>query len=285
MLKGLVMMQSQRPALAAGCVLLTCWLAGTGCDRDAANPGGAAGVVPRAKNTSPALDPNNLPKTMAGVAGIELVLIPAGEFTMGETGGEPDEQPARRIVISQPFYLGKYEVTQAQWKQIMGNNPSKFVGDDLPVDSVSWKDVQTFIQRLNDAGDPFFYRLPTEAEWEYACRAGTTGKYAGNLDAAAWYFDNAGGKTHPVGKKAPNAFGLHDMHGNVREWCQDWYDDFYYKKGPTDDPTGPTNGLWRVIRGGSYLANSAACRSAVRYKLDPELKLDSVGFRIAASVR
>ncbi|MCS7079072.1 MAG: formylglycine-generating enzyme family protein [Chloracidobacterium sp.] len=278
-------MKPQRPVLIGWCVLLTCWFAGAACDRDATNPGGAVSVVPRAKSAAPTLDPNNLPKTMAGVAGIELVLIPAGEFTMGDPSGEPDEQPTHRVVISQPFYLGKYEVTQAQWKQIMGSNPSKFVGDDLPVDSVSWKDVQAFIQRLNDAGDPFFYRLPTEAEWEYACRAGTTGKYAGELGASAWYFDNAGGKTHPVGKKAPNAFGLHDMHGNVREWCQDWYDDLYYKKTPVDDPTGPTNGLWRVIRGGSYLANSAACRSAVRYKLDPELRLDSVGFRIAASVR
>ncbi|QUW01058.1 formylglycine-generating enzyme family protein [Chloracidobacterium sp. MS 40/45] len=262
------------------------WIITSGCDREATPAAGSTpGTAVRVKSKAQPLDLNNLPKTMAGVAGIELVLIPAGEFTMGEAGGEPDEQPAHRVTISQPFYLGKYEVTQAQWKQIMGNNPSKFVGDDLPVDSVSWKDVQTFLQRLNDADDPFFYRLPTEAEWEYACRAGGSGKYAGNPDATAWYFDNAGGRTHPVGRKEPNAFGLYDMHGNVREWCQDWYDDLYYKKTPGEDPTGPTNGTWRAIRGGSYFANAAACRSAVRYKLDPELKLDSVGFRVAASVR
>jgi formylglycine-generating enzyme required for sulfatase activity len=262
------------------------WFITSGCDREAApSSGSTPAASARVKSKAQPLDPSNLPKTVAGIAGIEMVLIPAGEFTMGETGGEPDEQPAHRVTISQPFYLGRYEVTQAQWKQIMGNNPSKFVGDDLPVDSVSWNDVQTFLQRLNEAGDPFFYRLPTEAEWEYACRAGGTGKYAGNLDAMAWYFDNAGGRTHPVGRKEPNAFGLYDMHGNVREWCQDWYDDLYYKKTPSEDPTGPTNGTWRVIRGGSYFANAAACRSAVRYKLDPELKLDSVGFRVAASVR
>ncbi len=284
-MKGLAVMKCRKRVLVSWCALFICWFAGIGCDRDTTNPGGVPSGVSRANKNVPLLDPNNLPKTMAGVAGIELVLIPAGEFTMGEAGGEPDEQPPHRVTISRPFYLGKYEVTQAQWKQIMGTNPSKFVGDDLPVDSISWKDVQDFIQRLNDAGDALFYRLPTEAEWEYACRAGTTGKYYGDLDATTWYFDNAGGKTHPVGKKTPNAFGLHDMQGNVREWCQDWYDDFYYKKSPAEDPTGPTNGLWRVIRGGSYFANSAACRSAVRYKLDPELKLESVGFRVAASIR
>jgi formylglycine-generating enzyme required for sulfatase activity len=274
------------PILVGWCVVWTSCFLASGCDREATPAAGSTpGAAARAKSKAQPLDLNNLPKTMAGVAGIELVLIPAGEFTMGEAGGEPDEQPAHRVKISQPFYLGKYEVTQAQWKQIMGNNPSKFVGDDLPVDSVSWKDVQTFLQRLNDADDPFFYRLPTEAEWEYACRAGGSGKYAGNPDATAWYFDNAGGRTHPVGRKEPNAFGLYDMHGNVREWCQDWYDDLYYKKTPGEDPTGPTNGTWRAIRGGSYFANAAACRSAVRYKLDPELKLDSVGFRVAASVR
>ncbi len=274
------------PILIGWCVVWMTWFITSGCDREATPAAGStSGAATRVKSKAQPLDLNNLPKTMAGVAGIELVLIPAGEFTMGESGGEPDEQPAHRVTISQPFYLGKYEVTQAQWKQIMGNNPSKFVGDDLPVDSVSWKDVQTFLQRLNEADDPFFYRLPTEAEWEYACRAGGSGKYAGNLDAMTWYFDNAGGRTHPVGRKEPNAFGLHDMHGNVREWCQDWYDDFYYRKTPGEDPTGPTNGTWRAIRGGSYFANAAACRSAVRYKLDPELKLDSVGFRVAASVR
>jgi formylglycine-generating enzyme required for sulfatase activity len=278
--------EKRSPILIGWCVVwMSCFLA-SGCDREATPAANSTpGTPARAKSKAQPLDLNNLPKTMAGVAGIELVLIPAGEFTMGEAGGEPDEQPAHRVKISQPFYLGKYEVTQAQWKQIMGNNPSKFVGDDLPVDSVSWKDVQTFLQRLNDADDPFFYRLPTEAEWEYACRAGGTGKYAGNLDAMAWYFDNAAGRTHPVGRKEPNAFGLHDMHGNVREWCQDWYDDLYYEKTPGEDPTGPTNGTWRAIRGGSYFANAAACRSAVRYKLDPELRLDSVGFRVAASVR
>lgn len=274
------------PLLVGWCVVGMSWLLTAGCDREAAPAGSSTpGIPARAKSKAQPLDLNNLPKTMAGVAGIELVLIPAGEFAMGESDGEPDEQPVHQVKIGQPFYLGKYEVTQAQWKQIMGDNPSKFVGDDLPVDNVSWKDVQVFLQRLNDAGDPFFYRLPTEAEWEYACRAETKGKYAGSLDALAWYFDNSGGQTHPVGQKAPNAFGLHDMHGNVREWCQDWYDDLYYKKTPADDPTGPTNGTWRAIRGGSYFANAAACRSAVRYKLDPELKLDSVGFRVAASVR
>jgi formylglycine-generating enzyme required for sulfatase activity len=167
---------------------------------------------------------------------MEFVLMPAGTFTMGSPASDPnaydDEKPAHQVTISKPFYMGKYEVTQAQWKAVMGseNNPSYFKGDSLPVDHVSWRDVQEFIQKLNrreEQASGVFCRLPTEAEWEYAARAGTTTLYsfgddAAELDDYAWYAGNADHTSYPVGQKKPNAWGLYDMHGNVSEWCQDW---------------------------------------------------------------
>src|SRR5436853_7544725 len=137
--------------------------------------------------------------------------------------------------------MGKYEVTQAQSEAVMGSNPSKFQGADLPVESVSWNDVQKFIQILNSHSRKYSYRLPTEAEWEYACRAGTAGDYAGKLDSMMWYGENSGGKTHPVGQKQSNAFGLYDMHGNVWEWCEDWYHE-NYNGAPTDGSTWLSGG-------------------------------------------
>jgi formylglycine-generating enzyme required for sulfatase activity len=192
---------------------------------------------------------------------MNFVRIPAGEFQMGSEN-DSDEQPVHRVKISRDFEMGKCEVTQAQWQAVMGNNPSRFEGDNLPVENVSWSDVQEFIKRLNQADSKYQYRLPTEAEWEYACRAGTTGDYAGDLDAMAWYEKNSGGKTHAVGQKQANAWGLYDMHGNVWEWCQDWYDSNYYRQSPGADPTGPTAGSARVFRGGSWDYAAACCRSA-----------------------
>jgi formylglycine-generating enzyme required for sulfatase activity len=163
---------------------------------------------------------------------MEFVLIQAWTFQMGSNNGEPNEKPVHMVRISRPFYLGKYEVTQAQWEAVMGNNPSQFKGDpNSPVENVSWDDVQEFIKRLkrlNTRESGVKYRLPREAEWEYAAQAGTTTAYSfGNdpsqLGEYAWYGENANGETHPVGQKKPNPWGLYDMHGNVWEWVQDWY--------------------------------------------------------------
>ena len=184
------------------------------------------------------------------IAGMEFVRVPAGEFRMGSTSEEAysREQPVTRVRIGRAFELGKHEVTQAEWEAVMGSNPSRFdeCGGDCPVENVSWDDVQDFIGRLNALEGEVRYRLPTEAEWEYAARAGTAGdRYAGNLDAIAWYDGNSGGSTHPVGQKAPNAFDLHDMLGNVFEWVQDWYGG--YPGGSVTDPQGAASGSLRVI--------------------------------------
>ncbi len=214
-----------------------------------------------------------------GVAGIKWVYIPAGEFRMGWENGEPDEKPVHRVLIKEPFWMGKYEVTQEQWESLMGTNPSSFTGcPQCPVENVSWDDCQEFIQRLNAQSDGVTYHLPTEAEWEYACRAGTTGDYARNLDAMGWYDGNSGGKTHPVGQKQPNAWGLHDMHGNVWEWCSDWYG--AYPSGWVTNPTGPTTGSRRVLRGGSWRFSEAACHSAYRGINPPGSRSNYLGFRL-----
>ena len=216
--------------------------------------------------------PAALPEPWDNALGMPFVLIPAGSFDMGLSS-------RHTVTISQPFYLGVHTVTQVQWEAVMGDNPSSFKGEDRPVEKVSWADVQEFIRRLNaqeDGGDR--YRLPTEAEWEYACRAGTTGDYAGDLDAMGWYSDNSGGETHPVGRKAPNAFGLYDMHGNVWEWVADWYGD--YPSGAVMDPKGPESGSNRVVRGGSWYGTAGIARSAHRILSPPGRRDDGLGFRL-----
>jgi formylglycine-generating enzyme required for sulfatase activity len=231
-------------------------------------------------------------KTYTNSIGMEFVLIPSGSFTMGADENfeeaSDEETPQHRVTISKPFYLGTHEVTQAQWTAVMGNNPSKFKGQSNPVEQVSWDDVQAFIRRLNQQEGHKRYRLPTEAEWEYAARAGTTGAYsfgndADSLGRYAWYYGNSGKKAHPVGQKQPNPWGLHDMHGNVNEWVQDWYGERYYANSPGTDPKGPSSGSDRVVRGGSWFYRAEVCLSAVRISSTPGYRSDSLGFRLALS--
>jgi formylglycine-generating enzyme required for sulfatase activity len=227
--------------------------------------------------------PSNTTVTVNGVK-FEFVGIPSGSFCMGSNDVETDDMPVHRVNISRPFLMGKYEVTQAQWQAIMGNNPSSFsnCGGDCPVYNVSWEDVQDFLRQLNKKGEGTF-RLPTEAEWEYAARSGSTTQYSyGNdersLGNYAWYDANSGDNIHPVGQKAPNDWGLYDMHGNVSEWCQDWYSD--YRSGTVTDPTGAASGLNRVYRGGSRGDPAEELLSTIRRKHVPSLRWLVLGFRI-----
>lgn len=226
--------------------------------------------------------PNSYIENLNGVS-LELIQVPAGKFTMG-SDQNADEKPPHQVSVP-GFYMGKYEVTQKQWKAVMGNNPSHFTGDDLPVETVSWDDAQAFCKKLQEMTGKA-YRLPSEAEWEYACRAGTTGDYAGNLDAMAWYDKNSGSKTHPVGQKQKNAFGLFDMHGNVWEWCEDLYHQ-NYNDAPKDGSVWASGGdsKFRVLRGGSYILIARYCRAAYRYLNSPDYRLDFVGFRCVISAR
>jgi formylglycine-generating enzyme required for sulfatase activity len=230
---------------------------------------------------------------------IEFVTIQPGEFVMGCSPKDPtylpdgtvsacpaEAQPAHRVRITKAFEIGKYEVTQAQWEAVMGNNPSNFKGPTNPVEQVSWEDVHEFLRRLSARGDGYRYRLPTEAEWEYAARAGADGLYAGpSLAAMAWYgvggenLLKSKGSTHPVGQKQPNAWGLYDVHGNVAERVEDWYSASYYKTSPQDDPTGPASGGVHVARGGSWYSNASYVRLSNRYQTVAVLSRRDVGFR------
>ena len=222
-------------------------------------------------------------------AGMKMTFcwILPGEFLMGSPVGEAgrdDDEHQHRVTISKGFWLAKTEVTQSQWQAVMRNNPSSLKGDDLPVESVSWNDIAStggFLEKANRfAGGEGRFSLPTEAQWEYACRAGTTGVYAGNLDQMAWFAENSGMKTHPVSQKQANAWGLQDMHGNVWEWCADWH-------GPYPDtvtnPQGAPSGSYRVRRGGSWGGHAYHCRVADRGRSYPAGSDGSVGFRIARS--
>ena len=222
---------------------------------------------------------------------IEMVSISGGTFQMGCAPGEmecfSDELPCHSVTLSS-FEIGKYEVTQGQWEEVMGNNPSNFYpcGDNCPVERVSWNDTQTFITELNSQTGQS-YRLCTEAEWEYAARAGTETKwYCGNdescVDDIAWYDSNSGSKTHPVGQKSPNAWGLYDMSGNVWEWVEDWYDT--YSSGSVTNPTGPVSSSSRVDRGGSWLGSARYCRSTIRYNYYPSRVIYNLGFRLCSGV-
>jgi formylglycine-generating enzyme required for sulfatase activity len=231
-------------------------------------------------------------KTYTNSVGIEFVLIPAGEFLMGsdrekDPATHDAETPQHPVRISKPFYLGTYEVTLAEWDAVMGNNPPNPEGGGIPVIFVSWGDAQEFVTRLNEKEGHTRYRLPTEAEWEYAARAGSTGAYsfgddADSFDRYAWYTGNSGGKAHPVGQKEANAWGLYDMYGNVFEWVHDW--NGRYADAPAIDPEGPSSGSYRMFRGGSWNVDAKYCRSASRYAFDSNIRDDFLGFRLALSL-
>ena len=255
------------------------------------------------------------PAEWSNSLGMEFVRVPAGEFRMGSESrlADDDEIPVTRVKISRAFYLGRYEVTQGQWEAVMGSNPSDFknCGRDCPVESVSWDDVQQFVRKLNGMEGGARYRLPTEAEWEYAARAGTrTDTPAGDLDllgtsnapvldGIAWYGGNSGVTydggvdcsdwkekqypstrcgTHPVGRKAANDFGLHDMLGNAWEWVEDRYGE--YPGGSVTDPRGPAAGSLRVRRGGGWSHDAFGSRSAYRAGVDPGNRYHYLGFRL-----
>jgi formylglycine-generating enzyme required for sulfatase activity len=233
--------------------------------------------------------PKELSFDFGGDVKMEMVLIPAGEFPMGspdsDKNAHSDEKPQHRVRITKPFYLGKYPVTQEQWEALMGGNPSSFSGPKNPVDTVAWAICQKFLEKLNRKFDakPGKFELPTEAQWEYACRAGSTTRYCfgddeSQLSKYAWYGKNSGVKTHTIGEKKPNAWGLYDMHGNIWEWCADWYDG--YKSFPVDDPSGPATGTTRVIRGGGGKFAASLCRSASRIHFEPWQSFSSLGFRV-----
>jgi len=263
-----------RPAL--GAVLGACVAAGliaSGCRKTSAPPRGGE---------------TRRPKTLVTPSGIEMVLLPAGEFLMGDDAGEDDERPARRGRVG-AFLIDRTEVTQKAYQALTGRNPSKFKDPNRPVERLSWVSAVKFcnLRSLREGLEPCYdprtlacrfdangYRLPTEAEWEYACRAGTTTRYGFGADPAglrgcAWYKANAGGRTHAVAGRKPNAWGLYDMHGNVAEWCQDFYDEAYYASAPAADRRGPASGEDRVLRGGSWRSAADACRSAARSSEEP----------------
>jgi formylglycine-generating enzyme required for sulfatase activity len=232
-------------------------------------------------------EPAALSTSWTNSIGMEFVLIPAGTFTMGspedEAGRYRDEGPQHQVRISESFYLAKYPVTQAQWEAVMGNNPSHFKGANRPVETVSWEDAQAFIDKLNGREGVQKYRLPTEAQWECACRAGTeTPRYHEDLEAIAWYGDNSGGETHDVGEKEPNAWGLYDTLGNIVEWCYDGIR--VYTEALEVDPMGPTEAdADRVIRGGYWSWGAQEVRAALRSTIVPGFRNDSLGFRYAIS--
>jgi formylglycine-generating enzyme required for sulfatase activity len=223
--------------------------------------------------------------------GMSLKLIPAGTFMMGSEDGEADEKPAHEVRITKPFYLGVTEVTNAQWQVVMGSEPpSRWKEADRPVEQVTWTDAVEFCKKLSER--PYeraaarVYRLPTEAEWEYACRAGTTTKWASGdgvmaLSEFAWFTTNSNGQAQAVGQKQPNAWDLHDMHGNVWEWCSDWGG--AYGANAVADPTGLARGLNRVFRGGGWLNTPRNCRSAYRNGTVPSFRIHGLGFRLALS--
>jgi formylglycine-generating enzyme required for sulfatase activity len=239
------------------------------------------------------------PNEITNSIGMKLLLIPKGTFMMGSPESEERRRPQESqhdVTLSKDYFLGAYEVTQSEYKQVMNKNPSFVQGGKIrdssrhPVEQVSWNDAVEFCKRLSELPEEKragrVYRLPTEAEWEYACRAGSKTAYSFGesskaLDDYAWYDGGSNRQTHPVGEKKPNAWGLYDMHGNVWEWCSDWYGQ--YPKGAVSDPAGPKEGSARVQRGGGWVGLAAVCRSAHRDGFIPSVRDADGGFRVALS--
>jgi len=235
------------------------------------------------------------PKALANSVGMRIVLLPAGSFTMGASAGDPhrrsNEEPAHEVILTEPFYLAVNPVTQAEFARVMGANPAQFQpgeggGPSHAVESVSWDDAVRFCERLSETTDEKrarrSYRLPTEAEWEYACRAGTGTPFSfgESLAPDQSRFQGAAEGPSPVGSYPANLFGIFDMHGNVWEWCADWYDENYYKSTPLRDPAGPATGKFRVLRGGSWRNGAERCRASYRNALAPYQRDSATGFRV-----
>ena len=256
-------------SLAIGLVMLVGLITLGGCSKNSANGNAKPGAV--VKNS----------------IGMEFAYVPAGSFQMGSSNGDQNEQPVHQVTLARGFYMGRYEVTQAQWQKVMGTNPSTFnsCGENCPVEQVSWDETQEFIKKLTEQNDGYEYRLPSEAEWEYACRAGTAGDYAADPNAMAWYTANADYKTHPVGQKQANAWGLYDMQGNVSEWVMD-YQCNNYDGAPTDGSArNKTVSDDRMERGGSWRLDDKHLRSAQRSEAAPDYRWKDIGFRLVAVLR
>lgn len=284
-------------------VLVLAGFAGAGCgkqDESKATPPAEGSKAPAAAGAVAEQPKAGGIKTSTG---IEMVLVPAGSFQMGDEKGEADEKPVHKVNIA-AFVMDKYEVTQKNFQALMGKNPSKSKTPEKPVEQVNWFDAISYCNmRSTKEGletcydltkqtcnfDATGYRLPTEAEWEYACRGGTATRYsfgdeASKLGQFGWSKDNSGGAPHPVGQKQPNAFGLYDMHGNISEWCQDFYDKGYYANAPAENPRGPASANTCVLRGGSWNSPADSCRAATRNSETPKFAdacfgADTYGFR------
>ncbi len=247
--------------------------------------------------------------TIADGVSLTMIRVEPGSFRMGSENGFSEEKPVHQVTLTKPYYLGETEVTQAQWRAVMGNNPSYFQGDDRPVENVSWNEAMAFCQKLNDEGKAprgWKFTLPTEAQWEFAARGGNRSRgytYSGSndVDDVAWYYGNSGRErlddlnvvateaydklqsnacqTHAVRQKGANELGFYDMSGNVLEWCLDW--DGSYSSGAVTDPQGPDNGSFRVLRGGGWSDDARYCRSAYRDSLGPGGRISYLGFRLA----
>jgi len=239
----------------------------------------------RADSTAQAT--NNLSVDLGKGVRMEFVLIQPGKFLMGSDNGEANEKPVREVTITKPFYLGKFEVTQEQWQALMGSNPSFVKGTNHPVEMVSWDECQEFLAKLKRKVKNLKPCLPTEAQWEYACRAGSTNEFCcGDDDASvsehSWCSLNDMGTTHPVGEKKPNAWGLYDMHGNVWEWCADRCDANFASVPAQSSSGGPRT--YRIVRGGSWICVPHRCRAAFRLKFLPTDKFTRRGLRVCLEV-